>query len=89
MEEYVLAKDINSCEECPLYKSECPGGWTSDPGGTPIEPPCCNWNDDDEIYDGMIEAAFNAWERSEELLKKHIRKLRAKRAAARVSGPPD
>lgn len=23
------------------------------PGGTPIEPPCCSWDGDEEIYEGM------------------------------------
>ena len=81
MSDYILAKDIHECEDCPLYKSECEGGWTSDARGRPIEPPCYGWNDDDKIYDGMIEDAFDAWMRSEENLKKHIRQLRAKRAA--------
>ena len=49
------AKDIHDCNECPLYENECSGGWTSGAGGTPIEPPCCGWNDDDEIYDGMYD----------------------------------
>ena len=79
-EKYILAKDIHGCEDCPLYESECLGGWTSGAGGEPIEPPCCNWNDDDEIYDGMIEAAFDAWEQREAEHKKHIRQLRAKKA---------
>lgn len=51
----IKAKDIHDCEDCPLYDNECPGGWTSGAGGTPIEPPCCNWDDEDEIYDGMYD----------------------------------
>lgn len=52
---YVLAKNINDCSDCPLYKNDCPGGWSSGSGGTPIEPPCCSWNDDDKIYAGMYD----------------------------------
>lgn len=49
------AKNINDCDECPLYKNDCVGGWNSDGGGLPIEPPCCSWNDEDEIKKGMYE----------------------------------
>jgi hypothetical protein len=48
-----LAKDIHDCDECPLYKKDCIGGWTSDGCGNPIEPPCTSWNDDVLIYEGM------------------------------------
>ncbi len=30
-------------------------GGKSDPSGVPIDPPCCYWDDDDEIYEGMYE----------------------------------
>ena len=49
----IKAKDIHDCEDCPLLDDDCPGGWTSGTGGTPIEPPCCSWNNNDEIYKGM------------------------------------
>ena len=52
----IYAKDITSCDNCPLYKKDCPGGMTSSPSGTPIDPPCCSWNDDDEIFEGMYES---------------------------------
>ena len=51
----VLAKDIDDCSVCPLYKYDCAGGWTSDGGGSPIEPPCCSWDEDEEVYRGMYE----------------------------------
>ena len=35
-------------------KIDCPGGWTGGPNG-PIEPPCCSWNGDEEIYEGMYQ----------------------------------
>ena len=53
----VLAKDITCCEECPLLHEDCPGGWTSGPGGSPIEPPCTSWTDDQVIYAGMYDKA--------------------------------
>ena len=49
------ASDITGCEDCPLLGNDCVGGWTSSPSGTPIEPPCCSWNDDTEVYAGMYE----------------------------------
>lgn len=55
MDEVVLAKDINGCENCPLCGNDCPGGYTSGPGGTPIEPPCCSWSEDTEVYEGMYD----------------------------------
>lgn len=54
-DDIVYAKDIEDCGNCPLYKKDCVGGWTAYPDGTPKEPPCCFWNDDDEIYEGMYE----------------------------------
>ena len=47
------AKDIHGCDECPLYKKDCSGGWTSSAAGTPIEPPCTSWNDDTLVYEDM------------------------------------
>lgn len=60
----VLAKDIDDCSVCPLYKKDCKGGWTSGGGGEPIEPPCCSWNKNDEIYEGMY--SNNTYEPSEQ-----------------------
>jgi hypothetical protein len=51
----IFAKAINDCENCPLYKHDCIGGYTSNGNGTPIEPPCCSWNENDEIFEGMYE----------------------------------
>jgi hypothetical protein len=49
------AKDIKGCDNCPLYKNDCKGGWSSDGRGTPVEPPCTGWDDDNDIYEGMYE----------------------------------
>lgn len=79
-DDVVLAKDITDCSNCPLYKSECKGGWTSGGGGVPIEPPCTSWNDDDVIYDGMIEDGYIVWEEQQEHLEKIVRSMKAKKA---------
>lgn len=62
------AKDIHDCDECPLYENECSGGWTSGAGGTPVEPPCCNWGDDDEIYDGMYDYDYSDYPTNYDLM---------------------
>lgn len=49
-----------------MYQNDCVGGWTSGCGGIPIEPPCCNWNGEEEIYKGMYD---NDYEYSEQELK--------------------
>ena len=54
----VLAKDIEDCDSCPLKDHGCPGGWTSGGSGQPIEPPCCSWNDDTEVYAGMYDREY-------------------------------
>lgn len=76
----MLAKEIDDCSVCPLYQKDCPGGWTGGAGGIPIEPPCCSWSDDTEVYKGMYEYDERdyseqelKWEREleKELKKKH------------------
>lgn len=59
-DEVIYARDIDDCSVCPLYKKDCPGGWTSSGGGTPIEPPCSSWNGDEEIYEGMYDR-YSDW----------------------------
>lgn len=49
-----------------MYQKDCTGGWTSGGGGVPIEPPCCSWNGEEEIYEGMYD---NDYEYSEQELK--------------------
>ena len=50
-----LAKEIKSCEDCPLYQNDCKGSWSSSAYGIPIEPPCCNWEENDVIFEGMYD----------------------------------
>lgn len=52
---HIKAKDIHDCNDCPLYKEECSGGWTSGSGGEPIEPPCYSWNPEDETHNYEYE----------------------------------
>ena len=49
-----------------MYQNDCAGGWTSGGGGVPIEPPCCSWNGEEEIYEGMYD---DDYEYSEQELK--------------------
>lgn len=45
-------QEIGDCDVCPfMSEGECCGGWKSGAGGTPIEPPCCSWPDDDPDID--------------------------------------
>ena len=75
------ASEIEDCENCPLLKEEiCPGGMTSSPGGIPIEPPCCSFDDDtdldqwiDDYYDGQRryeEYLDRKWEEEQEKKRK-------------------
>lgn len=62
------ASEIEDCENCPLLKEEiCPGGMTSSPTGTPIEPPCCSFDDDTDL-DQWIEDYYDSQRRYEEYL---------------------
>ena len=51
----IRAKDIHDCDGCPLFEHDCSGGMASDGNGNPIEPPCCSWNDDTVVFEGMYE----------------------------------
>lgn len=64
-EKIIYASDITECEECPLYGHDCRGGWSSSGAGTPIEPPCCSWNGDEEIYEGMYDCDYRDYEAAE------------------------
>lgn len=79
MEEYKLAKEIDDCSVCPLQGDEC-NGITSNPNGY-SEPPCASWDENDEIYAGMMEDKWLAYEESMELQKKQERQFKAKKAA--------
>lgn len=38
----VYAKNIHSCDDCPLNGKDC-HGIKVDSNGFPIDPPCCYW----------------------------------------------
>ena len=50
------SKDINDCDECPLFMNDCRGGFTSDGSGEPIEPPCFNWDDETLVTEHMYSS---------------------------------
>lgn len=62
-------KEIEECAECPLGQEDiCPGGWVCY-GGEPIEPPCCNWTD--EELEMNIEEYMDKWYGREKLQEEH------------------
>ena len=77
----MLAKDIEDCENCPLWEKDC-HGYTSDGQGNPVEPPCCSWNDEDEIYERMYDGRGEELADYYERMESNNRKAIAKRAAA-------
>ena len=78
-DEVIYARDIDDCSVCPLYKKDCLGGWTSNGCGTPIEPPCCSWNGDEEIYEGMYDCDYRDYEYAEVSYKeKQVREQEAR-----------
>lgn len=54
-EDYVLAKDIDGCVNCPLYENVCCGDWTSDGAGYFVDPPCAGWEPEEEVYRSMYD----------------------------------
>lgn len=48
--------EITCCEDCPLHDNDCSGGYISGGNGEPIEPPCCSWDDDTEVYEYMYSS---------------------------------
>lgn len=75
----MLAKDVNDCSECPLLDELCSGGMTSTPGGQPIEPPCVNWDPEEELEDIVngIESSQLAYE--EEIDRKYKEEQKAEK----------
>jgi hypothetical protein len=71
---------LEDCDQCPFYNELCSGGWTYSYGGTPIEPRCTMWNDNDDVdelyriaVDGLRryeEAEERRWQKEEENKKK-------------------
>lgn len=77
--------EIEDCENCPLLKEEiCPGGMTSSPSGTPIEPPCCSFDDDTDL-DQWIEDYYDGQRRYEEYLDRKYEEEQKKKHKADVA----
>ena len=88
MEEVLLWKDFaqeECCDDCPLLKAEiCAGGFTCY-GDQPIEPPCCSFDDDTDLYE-WVRNYYDYQRRlekqeDERIRKEKARKERAKKAA--------
>lgn len=79
------AAEIEDCENCPLLKEEiCPGGMTSSPSGTPIEPPCCSFDDNTDL-DQWIEDYYDSQRRYEEYLDRKYEEEQKKKHKADVA----
>lgn len=48
-------------------------------GGTPIEPPCCSWNDSDVIFSGMYDRDYEYSEQEEKWLREEIERKEQER----------
>lgn len=79
--EYVLAQDITDCSECPLDGEECRRACSGSPSSPYNEPPCASWSDDDEIYAGMMDDAYEYAMEMYLLREKEERSYKAKKAA--------
>lgn len=76
------ASEIEDCENCPLLAEEiCPGGMTSSPSGTPIEPPCCSFDDDTDL-DQWISDYYDSQRRYEEYLDRKWKEEQEKKRKA-------
>lgn len=81
----MLYKEIDDCVQCPLLKEEiCPGGYTSSPSGTPIEPPCCGFDDDTDL-EQWIEDYYENQRRYEEYLDKKWEAEQKKKRKAEIA----
>ena len=67
---------------CPIKKNElCTGGFSCY-GGSPIEPPCCFFEDDTDL-DEWIEERFERRRKFEQLEDERIRREKAKKEKAK------
>lgn len=81
----MLYKEIDDCEQCPLLKEEiCPGGWTASPSGSPIEPPCCSFDDDTDL-EQWLEDYYENQRRYEEYLDRKWEDEQEKKRKAEVA----
>ena len=54
MEDNKLAKEIGSCDDCPIYGKDCKGT-VATCNGVYLEPPCTSWSDDILVFEGMYD----------------------------------
>ena len=74
--------EIEDCDLCPIKKAELCGGGASCYGGSPIDPPCC-WFEDDTDLDEWIEERFERRRKLEQIEDERIRKEKAKKEKAK------
>ena len=78
--------NLDRCDECPIYKAGfCPGNSYSFTGGAPLEPPCCEF-DDNVNMDAVAWELYRSRERyleskARQEEKERIRRERALKAA--------
>lgn len=71
------------CDDCPLKQEDlCPGGWTASPGGTPIEPPCCSFDDDTDLEE-WVNSAIDLQFRMEKAENKRLQQKSKRQEAAK------
>lgn len=71
------------CDDCPLKQEDlCPGGWSASPGGTPIEPPCCSFDDDTDLEE-WVSDAINLQFKMEEAEDRRLQQKKKRQDAAK------
>lgn len=78
--------ELDRCDACPIYLAGfCPGNDFSFVGGSPLEPPCCEFDDDTDMDAVVLELkqrrARSQAARSQLDAKEAARKERARKAA--------
>lgn len=74
--------ELEDCDLCPIKKNElCTGGFACY-GGSPIEPPCCFFEDDTDLEE-WIEERFERRRKFEQFEAERIRREKAKKEKAK------
>ena len=72
----------DDCASCPIKRAElCTGGYACY-GGSPVEPPCCSFDDDTDL-DEWVKDAFERRKRYEEYQDKIAKQDKAKKEKAK------
>lgn len=73
------------CEDCPLNDGECcPGGYTSNGRGEPIEPPCCMFDDDTDMEE-WLDGYYERQSRREDAEDRRMRAQKEKEAKNKIT----